>query len=125
MNDYSISLERHIGLWIDAVSYTKGMVSIRDKIFIPYDPKIIFEVSMHNCIHIPVIWTTDVSGMNDIITGWISGVTLSDWGVSLLKSIYMYYDSKIIFAWFTDISIHIPTQWMTVESFCNGLFLTR
>jgi hypothetical protein len=36
--------------------------------------------------------------MNDIISGWISGVTLSDWGVSLLKSIYMYYDSKIIFA---------------------------
>ena len=55
MNDYSISFEQHIGLWIDGVSFTKGLVSIQDKIFIPYDPKIIFQVSMHNCIHIPVI----------------------------------------------------------------------
>jgi len=55
MNDDSISFERHIGLWIDGVSFTKGLVSIRDKISIPYDSKIIFEVSMHNCIHIPVI----------------------------------------------------------------------
>jgi len=68
MNVYKIGSELLIGFWIGRVSFTKWFVSILDKIFVLYDTKIMFKVSMDNCIHSQMIWMTEESVMNDRIS---------------------------------------------------------
>jgi len=41
-----------------------------------------------------------------------------------MDSIYIKYDSEIVFAWSTDTSFHIQVKWKTVESILNVIFIT-
>jgi len=41
-----------------------------------------------------------------------------------MESIYIKYDTKIVFALLTDISIHIQIKYTTVVSVLNAIFVS-
>jgi len=52
---------------------------------------------------------------------WIDEVTFNNLLVSLLDSIFIYYDTKIILAFAAEISIHIQIRWVAVVSILNNI----
>jgi len=80
-----------------------------------YSLIIIFKSNSMNDWHISYEWHNCIR---------MGGVTFSNWWVSLLPSIYIEYDITILFAWWTDISIHIEVEWMTVVFILNDIFVT-
>jgi hypothetical protein len=54
----------------------------------------------------------------------MGGVTFSNWWVSLLPSIYIEYVITIIFAWLTDMIIHIEVEWTTVVLILNNILVS-
>ena len=55
---------------------------------------------------------------------WIGQVTSTTLLLSILDSICIKYDTKILFALSTDTSIHIQCLYMSVESGLNYIFVT-
>jgi len=53
---------------------------------------------------------------------WVGGVSFTICLVSMLDSIYIKYDSKILFAWYPDTSIHIQIEDTTVVSSLNNIY---
>jgi hypothetical protein len=71
------------------VSYTNWLVSIWDHMIIQYYSKMIIEISMDYSIHISMIYTTVEWSYECHKFIRIGGVTLSNWWVWLLDSIYI------------------------------------
>jgi hypothetical protein len=52
----------------------------------------------------------------------IGGVTCTKWLVSLQHSIFIIYDSKILFTIYTDTIVHIQIEPMTEVSSLNNIY---
>ena len=66
MNNWSITSEQYIRVWIGWVSFTQMLVSSLDSMLIQYDAGIFFGFSGDSSIHDQISWTTVALLLNDI-----------------------------------------------------------
>ena len=55
--------------------------------------------------------------------GWIGGESFAEWLVLILVTIFIQYDTKMIFELTRINSIHSPIKWMTEVSVINDIMI--